>query len=235
MTDARLRRPAADLLIFAKEPTPGRVKTRLARALGTAAALRAYEAMLECVIARWSGFAELACVLAVTPDAWREAAAHRWPGLDVVSQGDGDLGRRLARVTHARWQKARRPMILIGADSPDLPESLLREAARVARGGRVALCATADGGYCLLAIPRPVPKLFAGIAWGSARVAEQTRRAAGRAGVPLVELPAFCDVDTIDDLRALWRRTNASGDPHLRRLAEAIGPLLHGPDSAAGE
>ncbi len=235
MDCAAKRRPLADLVVFARQPSLGRVKTRLARRLGRQGALRAYEAMLDCVVGRWSGTSDLACVLAVTPDAWCEAARRRWPGFEVVAQGTGDLGQRLNRVTQARWLTARRPMVLIGADSPDLPESLLRDAVRIARRGQIALAPTADGGYCLLAIPRPVPELFSGIAWGSQQVARQTREAARRAGLSLVELPAFFDVDTIDDLRELWRRTQGSRDPHLHRLAQTLGPLLDPPTPTGGQ
>ena len=228
--------PPAELLIFARQPRAGRVKTRLARSIGAEGALAAYEAMLECVLARWRSFEpHLRCVLAVTPDAWAEAARTRWDGLEVLAQGPGDLGQRLTRVTQQRWDAAGCPMILLGADSPDLPAGIVRDAARSAANGQAALCPSDDGGYCLLAIPRLLPALFDQIDWGSQRVADQTREAARRAGVTLVELPAFCDVDTLDDLRALWQRTRTSADVHLRRLAERIEAVLRDHAPPAGQ
>ncbi len=87
------------------------------------------------------------------------------------------------------------------------------------------MCASADGGYCLIATPEPVAALFDGVDWGTPRVAAQTRAAAIRCGVQLTELEPWQDVDTIEDLAALLQRLTATDDPHLIRLRRQLNSL----------
>lgn len=218
---------AAGLIVFAKQPVAGQVKTRLAKRIGAQAAAAVHEAMLECVVRRWSGYGTTRLTLAVSPDAWLDQARRRWPGVaEVVPQGAGDLGERIVRVVAAQWRRWGRPLVLLGADSPDLPAAHMQHALREVAGGRAAMVPTPDGGYCLLAIPRPLPALFEGVDWGSPHVASQTRDAARRCGLELVELPPAPDIDTADDLRALRQRLVGACDPALRQLARKLSDIL---------
>ncbi len=218
---------AAGLIVFAKQPVAGRVKTRLAQRIGPRAAAAVHDAMLECVVQRWSRLEAARLTLAVSPDTWVAQARRRWPEVaDVVPQGRGDLGERITRVSAAQWRRWPRPLVLLGADSPDLPAGHMRHALLVVASGRAVMAPTPDGGYCLLAIPRPLPGLFEGVDWGGPRVAEQTREAARRWGIELVELPPAPDIDTADDLKALRQRLVGACDPALRQLARKLSAIL---------
>ena len=109
----------ADIIVFAKAPIPGRVKTRLSPPLTSETATTVYAAMLEAVLKRVATMAGRAW-LAITPDD----ATIEARGLTVTPQGDGDLGARLRRVSARVWAKREQSagcQIIIGTDSPDLP------------------------------------------------------------------------------------------------------------------
>jgi hypothetical protein len=175
--------------------------------------------MLQTTVARLARRGARDCIVAITPDDAVAAMRDRFDGMVAVrAQGAGDLGARLAAVSERVAAERGSALALIGTDSPDLPLARLDEAEHVVATGRGAICGCPDGGYCLLAIPRPCPALFAGIDWGTPRVLDQTRHAAREAGLELVELGAWPDVDTAEDLRDLARRLERTDDPELRRL-----------------
>ncbi len=212
-------KPPPSIVVFAKWPRPGDVKTRLTPALTPFQACRVHELMLNTVLDIVCALPAKRRFLAVSPDSARQPAAERWPTLDaVVPQGPGDLGRRIVRVSEGHFQRhAAGPLLILGTDSPDLPRRAYRHAAAALADRSAVICPSHDGGYCLIGVPEPLPALFAGIDWGSPRVAEQTRAAACANGVPLVELDAWEDVDTLDDIERL-----------VQRLATATeGPLQH--------
>ncbi len=211
-----------DIIVFAKAAIPGRVKTRLTPALSPDQAAWAHAAMVEAVVARVARLAAKRWLAATPDDAQFDAA-----GFSRIGQGTGDLGARLRRVTAAVWSAATdadppRGLIVIGTDSPDLPIDRFVAAAAAVGAGRAAAVPAFDGGYCLIAAPRPAPALFAGIEWGTARVMAQTRAAAIAAGIALTELAPWHDVDTLDDLCALRRRIVDTEDAALRRLRERL-------------
>ena len=210
------------VIVFAKAAQPGRVKTRLCPPLTAAQAAEVHAAMLEATLRRAFALPLTPRVVAITPDDALDEATRAWPRLDrVLPQGEGDLGVRMRRAIDA-INDPPRPILLLGVDSPDLPTATLEEALRVVQAGAVALCPSRDGGYCTLGLPaRPLEdyaRLFAGIDWGSSRVAAQTRAAARGAGLTLVELPAWQDVDDRADLAALLRRLADADEPALVEL-----------------
>jgi rSAM/selenodomain-associated transferase 1 len=235
---------ASMLVVFARAPEPGRVKTRLISAIGTQRASDLHGWMLEATLRRVQTLSFHERVLAVTPDPACTAMRQAWsPTFHVIPQGRGSLGDRMARITeHAfcgsrrqtrRGRGAPRPVLVIGTDAPDLPAATLIGAAEAAGRGQAAICPARDGGYCLIALPRPLPALFgldppSGVGpangraervdWGTDRVCEQTCRAARAAGVTLCELPPWEDVDRIEDVARLGRRLAATPDPALRQL-----------------
>jgi uncharacterized protein len=165
----------ARILIFAKAPVPGRVKTRLIPAVGAVGAARLAGRMLdrtlEQALTAGIGPVELCASPALTHHDW---AGHPLPpGLDTSDQGDGDLGARLARAARRHLVQGQR-VLLIGTDCPGLSVSRLRRAAAVLDDHRAALYPTADGGYALLGLRDFHPSLFADIPWGTSAVADLT-------------------------------------------------------------
>jgi rSAM/selenodomain-associated transferase 1 len=192
--------PACTLIVFAKAPQPGRVKTRLAAAIGAQGAARLAARMLDDTLRRAGtarvGPVELCCTPDQTHPQFQAAAVH---GVRLTRQGDGDLGRRMQRALERALLETQQAL-LIGTDAPALGPDVLRQAA-AALATHDAVCVPAhDGGYVLIGLRRPCPELFADIDWGSERVMQQTRARAAAAGLSLLELAPLQDIDQPEDL-----------------------------------
>ena len=193
------------VLIFAKVPRPGRVKTRLIPALGEAGATQLYSALLRREVEWISRETSCAIELWVTPD-------EHHPLLQTLSQGYAatlhlqqgeDLGERMGFAARQALERYRQ-VLLLGVDCPALTASHLDQAVTWLEQGHDAVLGPAqDGGYVLLGLNRFHPALFAGHAWGGAEVAETTRRVMRQAGWRWRELPLLWDLDRPDDLAQL--------------------------------
>jgi hypothetical protein len=140
------------VFIFARAPRFGGVKTRLARDIGAAEALRFYRNTLHGVARRLASSGRLDVVLAVTPDKAATESGY-WPaGIARVAQGRGDLGRRMVRVLKCAGS---RPAIVIGSDIPDASAALVLDAVRALGTRRFVLGPTQDGGYWLIGARHP--------------------------------------------------------------------------------
>lgn len=226
----RGRRPAPDevVLLLARAPQRGHVKTRLAAALGADAALAAHTALGGAVARRLApalGPARAGVAAVTPPDALEAAAAWLGPPWRVVPQGEGDLGARLAAATDGAFASGARRVLCVGGDCAEVTPADVESACAALATHDAVLGPAADGGYWALGLARPAPGLFTGIDWGTARVAAQTRAAARSAGLRLAELRTLADVDRIEDLRALVERLGA-GDADDRALAHALAALL---------
>ena len=194
------------IMIFAKAPTPGRVKTRLIPALGESGAAQLQRQLIErtlrVAVAAGLGTPELWC--APDPDDPFFAVCAKRYGISLRPQGEGDLGMRMARALESALA-AGSPGLLIGCDCPALTSAYLREAAAALAGGNDAVFGPAeDGGYVLIGLARSQPaQLFQDIAWGSASVMQETRTRLARGNWRWRELPLLWDVDRPEDLRRL--------------------------------
>jgi rSAM/selenodomain-associated transferase 1 len=191
-----------DLIVFAKAPVAGRVKTRLEPALGAAGAAALAERLLAHAVSvsLSAGFADVE--LCAAPDASHPAFSRltaRYPRLQWGVQGEGDLGARMHRALTRRLT-GRERVLLIGTDAPALDTAMLQEAAQALADHDAVFVPALDGGYALVGLVRPRPELFEGIAWSTPRVMDETRERARAAGVRWIELPAVADVDEPGDL-----------------------------------
>ncbi len=189
------------LVVFAKAPQPGRVKTRLAPLLGEERAARLHARMIEGTVrvASQAGFerVELHCAPHTRHGVF--LALARRHALVLRAQGRGDLGARMQRAFE-RVLRTARIAVLIGTDCPVLRAADLREAARALQGGADAVLSPAeDGGYALIGLRRTSPRLFCGIDWGSDSVLAQTRRRLRELGWRWRELRTLWDVDRPED------------------------------------
>lgn len=193
-------------MVFAKAPTPGRVKTRLVPTLGEAGAAQLQRQLVErtlrTALAAELGPVELWCAQG-TNDAFFADCAKQY-GVSLRAQGKGDLGIRMARaLAHALAVGS--PGLLIGSDCPALTAEYLREAAASLAGGNDAVFGPAeDGGYVLIGLARsPSPRLFDGIVWGGTTVMQETRARLARLNWRWRELATLWDVDRPQDLERL--------------------------------
>jgi rSAM/selenodomain-associated transferase 1 len=195
------------VLVFVRAPQPGRVKTRLARALGRAAALRVYRRLAEHAVAQARALAPFARLrIHHTPaDAEAEVAAWLGPGADYLPQHDGDLGDRLRTAFDEAFAAGFSRVVVVGSDLPDLSSDHLRQALQALDDAPAVIGPAKDGGYWLLGLARPVRGVFDGIPWSTDRVFGLTLDRLRDAGITPALLPVLADVDEAADLPAGWR------------------------------
>lgn len=207
--------PAARLLIFAKAPVPGQVKTRLAGRLGPRGAAELYKKLLRRTLAIATTARLCPLELWGAPDARHGffSACRRDYAVRLRRQGSGDLGQRMHQAL-TRTVNQGHPAVVIGGDCASLGGTELRDAfRRLAAGFDAVLGPAADGGYVLIGLNRPAPALFRNIAWGTPTVLAATRRRLRRSGLNWAELPLGWDVDTPADLQRLRRVQARSAAP----------------------
>jgi len=188
------------IVIFAKAPQSGLAKTRLIPSLGAEGAAELAREMLtrtiRAAIAADVGPVEL-CATPGDSAVWRGVQLPS--DLTVTSQGDGDLGVRMARAA-ARALDAGEAVLLIGTDCLEMGPALLRMAASQLHRRGTTIHPSTDGGYVLLGLTRSDPALFAAIAWGTSTVAAETIARIHRLGWPLHIGAALHDIDEPADL-----------------------------------
>ena len=219
------------LVVMAKQPRPGEVKTRLAPALGDAGAARLYAAFLDDLAARLGRLEGVERYLAVWPPdpdaAWLEP--HRMRFTAVAQRGDG-LGARMAAVVADALERDRRPgVVLVGSDAPTLPSELVEAGfAALASGADAVLGPNPDGGYYLIGLGRAVPAAFE-LPMSTPDVLAATRAALAAVGARVALLPPWHDVDVPSDLERLRLEL---ADPAVARLAPRTARMLAELDAA---
>ena len=196
---------AALLIIFAKEPRPGQVKTRLTPPLSPAAAARLYKNFLADILEEMGRLPEINLALAYTPagaeDFFRKLAQ---PSVLLFPQEGADLSERLVRAFDRGFAGGWERVLVRNSDSPDLPGDMLLTANQALESGQtdLVLGPSPDGGYYLVGLNQPRPQLFQGISWSSPTVLADTLGRARSLSLAVHLLPSWPDIDTIDDLRA---------------------------------
>lgn len=201
------------LLVLAKEPLPGRAKTRLTPPYtpGQAAEL-ARASLLDTLD-----------VVARTPAARRvlvfDGDGRRWrpPGFELIPQRGGDLAERLG----AAFDAVGAPALLVGMDTPQLTPGLLLDGMRALADATVdaVLGPALDGGYWSVGLRRSVPGAFAGVPMSSSSTLAAQRARLRELGLRIHEQPPLQDVDTVADARAV-----AAAAPHTR-FARVLGAV----------
>jgi rSAM/selenodomain-associated transferase 1 len=195
------------LIIFAKAPISGQVKSRLIPSMGKAAAATLYEKLVFHCLAKavkaHVGPVDLWC----TPSSKHPFFIHckREFRVELHTQPNGSLGRRMASAFSKTLKRAS-AALLIGSDSPSLTQADLREAAEALTQGFDAVIGPAkDGGYVLIGLRQYAPDLFSGISWGAKTVMEETRLRLRKLKWRWHELPERWDVDRPEDVERLMR------------------------------
>lgn len=190
------------LLVFARQPVPGQVKTRLCPPLSKIEAARVHEICLRAVLTGVLQIGDVETVLVGTPDG-SEPAFRRLIGEPLAcvwDQGGGTLGERLERATRKALRAGATRVVAIGTDSPQMPTGCIESAVQRLDQADVVLGPTEDGGYYLIGLRRDPGCLFQAIDWGTQFVAEQTRARIRAQNWTLSELPPTYDLDQFADL-----------------------------------
>jgi rSAM/selenodomain-associated transferase 1 len=199
--------PRDVLLVFLKEARPGAVKTRLAPALGAAAAAGLYRVLAEAAVRSTAPRGgEYERRLYFTPAEARAEMEAWFPGEILVPQEGADLGSRMARAFDEAFRGGASRVAIIGSDVPALSRETVQEAFSSLRDHDLVLGPARDGGYYLVALRGPQPGLFAGIAWSTPRVLAATLARAEQLGLLVGCLEELRDVDTLEDLKSEWPR-----------------------------
>jgi rSAM/selenodomain-associated transferase 2/rSAM/selenodomain-associated transferase 1 len=205
VTDHRPVRPSAErrtVVVFAKAPTPGRVKTRLAAEVGTKEAVRIYRSLGRGTVDALRGGPHRLVVYVDPPGPATAAAMHEWlgrEGLEYRPQSEGELGVRMARAFDECLDEAD-SVCIVGTDIPGIDRDTVHRAFDTLREADVVFGPATDGGYYLVAMRRRHPDLFAAIAWSTATVLATTLARASEAGLRVALLEVRTDVDTLADV-----------------------------------
>jgi rSAM/selenodomain-associated transferase 1 len=184
------------LIIMAKAPVAGRVKTRLAAEAGLAVALRFTRHSLVALGQRVGLDARWSASLAVTPDT--AARSRIWPRcMPTTPQGGGDLGARMQRLCDRALPG---PLVIIGTDIPDIEPAHIAAAFRLLGRHDAVLGPAQDGGYWLIGMRRRprILRPFGGVRWSSAQALGDTL--ANLRGRSVAMVATLRDVDTFADL-----------------------------------
>jgi rSAM/selenodomain-associated transferase 1 len=220
---------ASVVLVFAKAPEAGRVKTRLLPLLSPQQAARIHRACLGDTVrqvARVPGCRKWLRVAAPFDRAMQLATTLELNGKWRVGVQRGqDLGARLHEALASSLRSGYRRVVVVGTDTPWLGSERILRAIRLLSTADVVLGPTADGGYYLVGARRLVPQMFRDIPWGTAQVFESTLKALRKARASYRLLPPDFDLDRPEDLRRAARllRRDADRAPALARLLAKQG------------
>lgn len=194
---------SAALLVFAKAPRPGAVKTRLAAAVGPDAAAEAYRRMGRMIAVQLADAPAEMTVCFDPPGT--EAEMRRW--LDplprrYLPQGHGDLGERMARLVRRALTGPDRAdrAVVVGTDAPTVDGAVATRALNALDSADIVLGPSTDGGYYLIGLNAPCPDLFRSIPWSTSSVLAATAARAREQGLDVTYLEMQADIDTLADL-----------------------------------
>ncbi|MHC4307268.1 MAG: TIGR04282 family arsenosugar biosynthesis glycosyltransferase [Planctomycetota bacterium] len=201
---------STSLIIFAKSPIPGKVKTRLTPFITPTEAAELYKAFVTDIICDTHKLKCERVTIAYTPSN-AEATFQNIYGqsVDYLPQKGDNLGERMKNAFKHSFHKGSTRTVIIGTDSPTLPLSYIRDAFDVLKEVPVTIGPTFDGGYYLIGLSEQNDAIFDGIDWSTSRVFGQTLTRIQAINKQLYVLPPWYDVDTSDNLEFLRSHIHA--------------------------
>ena len=199
-------RYANALLVIAKRPTPGQTKTRLTPPLTAEQAAALYECFLVDTLDLVRRVPKMDPLIAYLPSEARAYFAGLAPDFGLVLQGGAGLGERLDNALTGCLNRGYERVVIMNSDGPTLPAAYLERAFEaLCDGADVILGPSADGGYYLIGVRQPVPRLLRGVRMSTPTVLADTLALAAVDGLRAELLPAWYDVDEAADLARLAR------------------------------
>ena len=199
---------AAQVVVIAKEPVPGRVKTRLTPPFTPQQAAALAEASLADTLAAVAKTTVARRVLAL------DGAPGRWlpPGFDVIGQRGAGLDERIAWALSDARVTLPLPVVLIGMDTPQVTPELLAAAAEplVAKTADATFGLAEDGGFWLLGLREVDPALILGVPMSRDDTGQRQLARLEQAGLRVHLLPALTDVDTVREAERVAALTPGS-------------------------
>jgi len=234
--------PSERVILMLKAPRPGKVKTRLAAALGPNQAARLAQAFAEDALAA-SRLAGAPLAVSFAPaEAKTEIAAWLGPGIQLWPQIEADLGRRMAHALGLAFAAGARRALLMGSDVPDAPPAFIREALDLLTTHAAVLGPCEDGGFWCIGVSAHAfaPDMLDGLPWSCETTLSATVERLQGLGMKPAFLPPRRDVDTLSDLlnlRSRLEKTPNAAPATLARMRLLPSGLLSdqpcGPSSDA--
>lgn len=204
------------LVVVAKAPVPGEVKTRLYPKLTIDEATDLYRCFLQDRIKEIGRLTEIDLAISYTPEESKEYFSRFITnGFHLFPQRGKNLGERLSNIFKDKLADKYDAVSIIDSDTPDLPRSIVQQSFQLlmSNGVDAVFGPCDDGGYYLVAMRRPQPDLFQHIPWSTEAVLAATLERASAIGLKAELLPRWNDLDTFEDLIEFYNR-------HRHQLSE---------------
>jgi rSAM/selenodomain-associated transferase 1 len=216
--------PLEALAVLAKEPAPGRVKTRLCPPLSPADAARLGSSLLADTAEEMARLGRVRRILFLAPpDAVGRIAGGPFAGFERLPQRGRGLGERMRNAAATCFAGGARRVVLVGWDCPELTAVRVRQAFRELRAGAGTVFGpSVDGGYYLVGLSSPDARLFRRIPWSTGAVLRESSGRCRAAGTPFSLLLPERDVDTYGDLLSLRERFASRPTPRCPRTREFL-------------
>ena len=200
------------LIVFAKEPEKEKVKTRLHKDCPKDFSFNLYKSFLKDTI---DIAGRAGCELRIL--AFRAATGNPLflkkaaPSFLFYPQRGKDLGERMHNAFCFAKKLKSRATVIMGSDSPNLPQDIVREAFEKLRTFDAVLGPSSDGGYYLVGLRYPCPQAFKGVEWSSRTVLETTIFKLRKLKKKTALLREWYDVDEVESLKRLWKDLSRKG------------------------
>jgi uncharacterized protein len=194
------------MILFAKAPVPGAVKTRLAAAIGASRAAELHTAFVADMLEKLNAFKDFSDIelhTDIPTDAWNKLPVTR------RLQAPGNLELKLFHALAEAFGEDRTHVIILGSDSPTLPRAHIQRLLDATADVAIGPCE--DGGYYAIGCRRAHPDMFAGVEWSTGRVLEQTESALEMCGLSCERGEIWYDVDGPVDLARLMAEPELPG------------------------
>ena len=197
------------LVVVAKEPVPGKVKTRFYPELSSLDAALLYRCFLQDRIEEISTLTGIDIAIAYTPEEAGETfAAFALDGFELFAQRGENLGERLHNIFLDKFDRGYTAVSIVDSDSPDLPKSVMEASFQLlsTKQAEVVFGPCHDGGYYLVGMRKPHPELFRNIPWSTENVLSASLEKARKLGINVKLLTRWNDLDTFEDLLAFYNK-----------------------------
>jgi rSAM/selenodomain-associated transferase 1 len=212
------------LIVVAKQPAPGKTKTRLSPPLTPEQASALYECFLQDTLDQMRQVDETQRLIAYLPQDAQDYFRRLAPDFELILQNGHDLGERLDNALTDSLSNGYKHAVIMDSDSPTLPPAFLSQAfTALAHGADVVLGPCDDGGYYLIGIKKPAPRLLREVQMSTPTVTADTIAIAKEEGLSVSLLPTWYDVDDGASLIRLMKELHdldAQVAIHTRKFLE---------------
>ncbi len=210
------------LIIFAKFPADGKVKTRLAEGVGNKQATQFYKLCAENLFNQAVNISITNTFLFFDPSSTKEKMKE-WIKFDFEyhPQNNLDLGKRMAEAFKTLFEKGVKKAVIVGTDVPDMNKTIMEQAFDLLDKYDLVISPSPDGGYNLLGMKKLNLSLFENIEWSSSTVLKKTVDAAKKQNLTIKLLDQLIDIDTEKELLE-WLAISTKGNENLKNEIKKI-------------